>query len=350
MKDCIIAITILLATSLTSTPLFAKPISKIKASLQAGIERDSNVLKTFDSNISDELTRVLLKLKGVKIWNNNSLRVHYYGGGKKFFTKTEQDTLTQQFTSKYNLSCKKNSFSLKGKFKWQDERDKRDTSNIDTNEDYILFNAAGFFSRKLNSTVRLNLSAEIEDFIYGPDKPFDYLRHRYLIALRRKISPSFSVGINYALSQQRFTSQDRTDTMQEAGTEMQFSRQFIFNVAYTFQHNSSNSDFYDYNNHKLTAVLTAPIEISNYTIILNILGILQIRNFPALYKVDEEGERYLLTGAEAENFNSIIAKLSGKIVKNLFWEFKFSRYSNETASRGGDFSRSLIYGGMRFDI
>jgi hypothetical protein len=82
-------------------------------------------------------------------------------------------------------------------------------------------------------------------------------------------------------------------------------------------------------------------------ITLHLLGSLQIRRYPAIFISDEEGQRFLFSDSEENNFNTLTVKVTKRLTNNLTAELKFSRYSNELSDREASFERNLIMLGMR---
>lgn len=324
----------------------------LKATLQAGFEWDSNVFKTFNSSRDDFLARALFKLDGKKtLSKKDRLSANYFVGGKKFFSLNEQDTIIQQCDVNYlHLFQAKNRLIFDSRFKIQNERNKRDDSGEDINEDYLLTNAHLTFIQLLPLNIKLSAKGLVELFRFGDDAAYDYFRQRYRLQLRRKLYRPLSVGIHYAYARQHFEQQDRHDQLHGGGIDFQYYKQLLLKVGYNYQFNFSPGDFYQYQNHRFDLLATIPISLSSYTIILNILGRIQLKRYPAVYRRDEEEQRLLLTDAEAENLNSLVAKLTGRIVKNLNWELKYSYYGNELLYHENTFSRQILHAGLRLEF
>lgn len=325
---------------------------QLQGSLQNALEYDGNVLKTFQRPRGDGLFRLLLKLNGqLPLSANNHLGTELLIGGKKFFRDSEQDAVLQEFTPRLEHRFREGlDWALQGRLKTQWEREKRDLALIDVNEDYLILDGGQTWHFPVAHLLSLSLENEVEQFNFGSDRPFDYLRQRHRLELRKSFSPRLSHGLAYTFTQQLFSKLDRDDLAHAATLDLRYFHLLLLQFAYTFQHISSSEAIYDYNNHRLELLLTWPIDVGQYLVTLNLMGTLQLKKYPAVYVSDEEGQRLLLTDAEHENFNSLVIKLSGKIVDNFSWEAKFSRYSNELSTAAEGFSRLLAGAGVRYDF
>src|SRR5690606_34236248 len=121
-----------------------------------------------------------------------------------------------------------------------------------------------------------------------------------------------------------------------------------FSFQYQFEKNNSNVDLFDSTNHRFTLLVSHLLgkktnDPDSALFSIHLLTTLQVRNFPSVDAFTEEGERYLLTSAEDQNFNHITFKLAYHPTESWTVETKYSRFSNEFSSQDSEFSRNLYY-------
>lgn len=324
---------------------------------QTGFEFDSNVLKTFDQNESDFLTRILLHADGnILDTEKTTIKLDYNGGGKIFFERDEQNMIIQSLNIPIAVKMgDRNNLSFKTSFKYQNENNDQDAQNLDVNEDYLSIRQAAAWAVMPTDKNRLKFSGEFGYFHFYPRNSFSFFSERLGIEYRYKLKSRIWVSSAYGLSLQQFQSSDRSDTEHELSAGLHAFIIPYFSLKYQFEINKSTVDLYDSTNHRVTLLIShlfgkkAQQEESSLFSI-HFLATLQIRNFPSVTAETQEGVRYLLTGAEDQNFNHVTLKLSYHPKEAWALETKYSRFSNELASQNINFSRNLYYFGLRYSL
>lgn len=335
----------------------------IKNTIQAGIEYDTNVFKTFGASQNDFLTRILFKSRGAYLPHPQwKLGWNYQGGGKKYFDLDPQDTLIQYV--KLPIVWGPLPFltlTLSPEFKYQNEKNKIDPSSIDINED--------FFSTTIQLRARISLpksfwvasSGAFTYFSFDPTDNFSFYREWGSVSFHKNFERQIHLGIYYSHIRQQFQASSREDQQNQISGILQYLRVPFVSARYTYQNSDSSNPTLSFTNHKVSLILSLPfgsrepsktrtdidLTDSSSLFALHVLGTLQLKRFPSVFNFTDEGTRFLLTGAEDENFNSILIKLSYHPESWMAVEGKYTRYSNELSSQQDSFSRSLFYGGVR---
>ncbi|MCB1197780.1 MAG: hypothetical protein KDK51_05355 [Deltaproteobacteria bacterium] len=323
---------------------------------QTGFEYDSNVLKTFDQSQSGFLTRLLLHADGNFLQGNQSkLSLQYNVGGKIFFDHTEQNMIIQSFDMPWSIQLnKKQNVLFKTSFKHQNENDDRDPDNLDVNEDFLSVREEAAWTVQPNAKNRLKLQGQFGYFHFFPRSSFSFFSERVGLEYRYQLKSRIWVSTQYGLSFQQFQNSDRSDTEHEFSIGLHSFIIPYFSLKYQFEINESSVDLYDSTNHRITLLISHLFgqrdkqEASLFSI--HFLATLQVRNFPSVTAQSQEGVRFLLTGAEDQNFNHITLKLSYHPRDAWALEAKYSRFSNELSSQDIHFSRDLYYIGFRHSI
>jgi hypothetical protein len=334
-------------------------------SLQSGIEFDSNVFKTFGGSEGDFLLRSFFKSLGsYSPTESTKLSWDYQGGGKVFFDKTEKDTLIQFVEFPFSWQpASRVEIVLNPDFKYQHERSGVDPTQLDLNEDYYSTTTKLDFRFFLPSGWLIEPFTGFTYFRFSPTLNYSFFREWGGATLQKTVGSLYAYGAQYSYGRQQFDSSDREDREHQVSGFIQYLRVPFFSVRYTFERTNSSLDQFSFNNHRITLLLSVPIlprENSDSAggevgmppalFALHLLGTLQLKRFPSVFDYTAEGQRYLLTGAEDDNFNSVVAKLSFHPFARWAFEAKYTRHSNELSSQQSSFSRSLYYTGARFSF
>lgn len=338
---------------------------QVRNTIQLGFEYDSNVLKTFSQSDGDGLLRVLFSNRGVWAFSpEGSLRWGYQGGGKKYFAMTEQDTLIQYVEVSPTFRITPTfSVSLTPNFKYQNESDSLDgpaTAALDINEDYWSTNPQLSFFWNLPKGFGLGLAGEFTYFQFDPQQNYSFFRERGSVSIRKSLYGPLNMAAQYAYGKQQFEIGNREDREHEASTTFSYVSVPYASVRYTFQDVESSDAQFSNTNHRVTVVFSLPFgrreesedrlndeDNTSSLFAFHVIGTVQFRSFPSVFGFTEEGKRFLLTGTEDENFNSLLFKLSYHPIPRFVVEAKYTRYSNELSNQQDNFRRSLVYGGVR---
>lgn len=323
-----------------------------KLTLQAGPEYDTNVFKNFNNPADDFLLRILGKYLTTLSSENSQTSFNVQLGGKKYFNQSEQDMIIASFEMPVRFKLGDRSFlSFEPEFKYQNERDLVDGNGADINEDFFSSGLNVNYLLQASAMLKFNFLASVNHFYFNKNSAFRFLRESG--GLRVTLSPKkwFSMFSQYLFSPEQFTAIDRQDYEHALSSGFQFTHRLIFSGAYTYQKRLSSSDVFEFTSHRMNLALSFPmLEKKNKEPLLSVhlLGALQIRDYPSVFGSTVEGERFLLSGSEDDNFNSFTAKLTLHATTHSAIEAKMTRYSNELSTAEIDFSRSLYYAGLRY--
>jgi hypothetical protein len=165
---------------------------KIETSVQAGMEYDSNVFKTFNNENGDFLTRLLFKNKG-NYWTHPSLSIgwDYQGGGKKFIHDDAQDQIIQTASLPLHwVPSSKFQLFFEPDLKYQNERNKLDADLDDINEDFLSTKSALRMFIALPNGFNIQPMGSFTYFHFYPNQTFSFARKK--AALRSKEDPKTS--------------------------------------------------------------------------------------------------------------------------------------------------------------
>ncbi|MCB0308075.1 MAG: outer membrane beta-barrel protein, partial [Bdellovibrionales bacterium] len=236
---------------------------------------------------------------------------------------------------------------------YQNERDKIDSLGADINEDYFSSSIIVSLYFFLPKAFKIQSFGGVSYFSFEQNKSFSYLKEWGGARVTKDFGRWFSLFLQSYYSTQQFRSLSRKDREYSISSGIRVQSDFIFNGSYTFQSADSSNPALSFDNHRVNLGLSVPLlskpnDLGEPLVNIHLLGTLQIRNYPSVFGFTVEGERFLLSGAEDDNFNSITAKLTVHPHKHWVCESKYTRYSNELSSSQIAFRRSLLYGGVRY--
>jgi hypothetical protein len=333
---------------------------KIETSVQAGMEYDSNVFKTFNNENGDFLTRLLFKNKG-NYWTHPSLSIgwDYQGGGKKFIHDDAQDQIIQTASLPLHwVPSSKFQLFFEPDLKYQNERNKLDADLDDINEDFLSTKSALRMFIALPNGFNIQPMGSFTYFHFYPNQTFSFAREEGGVTVERR-SKNIATGVTYTFFKQQFKESFREDSIQEISPYIQYLGKPFTALSYSYQVNNSNDPAFSFDNHKinfLTSFLFGKIhgddtaERPQARFSFHLIATLQLKNYDSVFSETPEGERFLVTGSEDENFNNLIAKLNYHFHRNWALETKYTRISNDLTNQLTKFARSIYYGGLRYDF
>lgn len=339
--------------------------SKIETSVQSGFEFDTNVLKSFGSFKNDFLSRVHFKNQGeIDLLKKTSLFWDYQGGGKKYFSHDEQDTLIQYAEIKLDQYLRNGvRLILEPNIKFQNERNKLDTQKVDVNEDYVSYHVNARLWIPIHEKITLIPQGSFAYFHFIPNQEFSFLKESGSLLTQINAGSLFFFGLKYGYTQQQFDDSLRKDREHQFSSFVRYQGKPFFSLGYTFEDSNSNLSEFSFNKHHFNFLLSWIFSNENDSALeelikkdrdsffsFHLLASLQLRTFPAVYEFANEGQRFLLTGEDDENFNSIALKIGYHFKKKWALEGKYTRYSNELSSIENAFNRSLYYLGARYEF
>lgn len=333
---------------------------QIDTSLQAGMEYDSNVYKTFKNEDRDFLTRILLKNTG-NYWLNPllSLGWDYQGGGKKFIHNDAQDQIIQSISLPIRwIPNKKIQVFFEPNLKYQNESDKFDPNRNDVNEDFLSSKGLLRFVIALPSGFNLQPMGSFTYFHFYPNPTFSFVREETGLTIERR-QKNLALGVEYDFLKQQFDHSFRGDTIHEFTPYVQYLKQPFLALSYSYQINRSSDPAFSFDNHKINFLASFLFGKKIYDnddssplarFSLHFIATLQLKNYNSVFAETPEGYRYLVTGSEDENFNNLVVKFNYHFFRKWAVETKYTRISNELTNQQTKFSRSIYYAGLRFDF
>jgi hypothetical protein len=339
---------------------------RLDNSLQAGPEYDTNVYRTYAAPVEDELVRLLFRSRAaIGLSDSWMAGWNFQLGGKLFFHESAQNLLIQYIEVPLTWSPTENLFvTLAPDFKLQYEAPSLDNPDPvlaqDINED--------FHSTTSQVAVRWTLPAGFSAEPYGS---FTYYRFRTIptysyyqekggIVLKKFLFSSMALGAQYAYLGQQFYDTNRADRQHEFSGFFQYLGLPYFTARYTYERSTSNDPLFSFRNHRVTLTASVPFgerrgdpagafseDDPSSLFALHAICTLQFKNYPSVFAEPVEGQRYLQTGAEDDNFNQLLLKLTIHPTKRWAFETKFTQYASGTSNQPFSFGRSLSYAGLR---
>jgi len=332
---------------------------RLQHSVQTGLEYDSNVYRTFQAKRDDILLRALLKQKGTYAFHDRAqLGWIYQLGGKKYFEESGQDTLIQSLEVPLMVNLTDVlGLGLTQDFKLQLEDGDVDAAAGDVNEDYLSYSVR--FHPRLSprewTWLRIEPSGSFSYFDFSPAPNFSFMRQSLGLRLQYNLGSQVSATTSYSYSLQQFYNTNRDDSDHLVSVGLARLGDLYSSISYAYEANRSSLTGFSFDRHQIATVLSYTFgqhgstqgEAQEGRYGIHLLGTLQLRSLPAVYNFDAEGQRFLLTGAEDENFNSLVLKLTYHLRHYLAFEGKITRYSNEFSKLQGGFARVMAYLGVR---
>lgn len=350
---------LLIAAALNIGVTDANENLKIENSIQTGVEYDTNVFKTFSGSEQDFLTRLLLQSKG-DYWVNQNFTWgwDYQGGGKKFIHDDAQDQIIQSVAVplRFALSAPVQ-ILLEPDFKYQNENNKLDAGGDDVNEDFLSTKSQVRIFVALPHRFFLIPQGAFTYFHFYPDQTFSFYREEMGLSVEKRIQ-NFTLGLSYDYLRQQFQNSFRVDSIQEVSPYLQFMKTPFVSLRYTYQTNHSNDPVFSFTNHKISLLSsflfgkykTQRENLPSAMFSLHFIGTLQLKNYSSVTAETPEGERFLVTSSEEENFNNLIVKFNYHFYKKWSFETKYTRVSNDLTNQATHYARSLYYAGLRYDF
>lgn len=318
--------------------------TSFKNTLVVGSEYDSNVFKTYSDaeRRGDGLTRAYFSNKGDVVSRDSRERVGYHLqlGGKKYFTASDEDAILGNGMMTYSHLFREDlsstlDLAVKGKLQSQSYGD--------------------FADMRVAEAVRYDLS---ENYFYTGRVSYElftfdtkaYTYHEGVLhnELGWRMKPVVFTGrylFGNTLFPEALPSKSRWDQSHDFGLSLQYHEALLFQLGYDYVLSTSNESVYDYDAHRVSALLG--YEVFRGTM-LNLLATLNYRVFKRENKAavedqqKEEVTRLVRSESEDLTFNSIIVNVSQRLTEQLSLEVKYSRYSNELSSISDHFSRHLV--------
>lgn len=315
---------------------------------QFGIEYDDNVFKTFNTADNDFLLKLLLKTEQDATVGDHRFGLAFQGGGRKYITLPEQDTIIGQLDLSWNWSITEElTLELSNELKGQLESGTQNSANTDITENFVSNVGRFQLSSPFIEKMRQQLYVKIIYFTFFGDLPIDFTEEHFGTVVSRPFGPSWSANAGYDFSLSQFPnspSLNRNDYQHEVSAGVSYVGPFLLNLGYAYLDDQSSVPAFSSTGHKISTLFSLALGDS---LTLQLLGTLQIRSYRAIVTSDLEGTRLLFSDSEDTNFNTVTVKLSKRFSPNWAAELKYSRFSNEFSDREDAFSRNLFMLGLR---
>lgn len=333
-----------------------------KTSIQAGTEYDSNVYKTFQQGDNDFLARIFLKNEGT-YWANPKFSTgwDYQGGGKKFIHDDAQDQIIQSLSIPFHYIPTSNfQIILEPNVKYQNERNKLDAAKTDINEDFLSTKTQLRFFIGLPNHFNIQPQGSFTYFKFFPNETFSFFREEGGISVEKRFS-NIVFGVDYDYFKQQFQDSFRKDSIHEISPYIQYLRNPFIALSYGYQFNNSNDPAFSFHNNKvnfLTSFLFGKRKKRDENdqtqpearFSLHVIATIQFKKYSSVFSETPEGQRFLVTSSEDENFNSAVVKFNYHFIRNWAVETKYTLTTNNLTNQQTEFSRSLYYAGLRYDF
>jgi|GEM_PF-3886190 len=326
-----------------------------KYHLQTGFEWDSNIFKNFSQKKKGFLFRALLH-HNIELANTDRFKakIKYNSGGKIFFLEPEQNLMIHGLDIPMQWRYK-NGFGLRlnTSVKYQNENNMTDPQNLDLNEDFLSVRER--FDLQLIDTKKNKFSFQghLGYFHFFPRTSFGFFDQHLAIDYRHQLHSKIWGGVSYAAGFEQFKRSKRKDHTHQWTAQLQAFFIPYISLKYHFELNRSSNPLFDSDGHRITFLLShlfkgiSQEDQEKGMFSVHFLATLLLKNFPSVTSETIEGERFLVTGAEDQNFNQLTLKLAYHLHQKWALEAKYSRFSNDLTSQNISFSRNLIYLGLR---
>lgn len=329
---------------------FIKEDLNLESSLLLSSEYDDNAYKTFDTDSADKerdaLFRIFFNSDGDYYFSKrDSIDFKYQLGAKKYMQEDSQDTIINYLETSFNHFILDNhKIGIGGNVKLKNEKE--------GDESFILTSANFDYQYRYRPIFfKINFDALYTYFDFFDNSAFSFHRGRYGLLISKSLFADYIFGtIGYHLENQHFVDRltgyddKRKDLKHEGALYLDLQKFVLLRGGFVYQDSNSNLDELSFTSYKVIFQLS---KIFYERLTIMFLTVLLSKNYPSVSDVTEEGERFILTSQEEENFNSIISKISWEMRRDLFLEFKYSRFSNELSNEEDPFNRNLFNMGLR---
>ncbi len=325
---------------------------RTKTRLQVGYEFDNNVRENpTDSlaNVEDSSARILFHSRLSRRDRHTNLRLEYQGGLQTYLNNSLDNKLINDLSAFFLMKA--------GAFQFGLRSNGRLKVYLSDDLDYASGKAAVFFQPPRVFGFGAEVAAGVAGLEYENFTIFDYATVRYEWSVFRNLAPQLrwraSVArevLDYERASLRFDAPANNlligDDLQEdrawqIRTEVDFTREFLLNVAYSFKHNNSNSFGYDYTRHQFTLLFAVSMFDRVW---LRSLAAVQLKRYAQkslpIFPIDADPER--------EQSNFIIIDVSRDLNDVLSAILRFSYYSNESIVRNRFYDKTLLTLGFDF--
>ncbi|HEX9652450.1 MAG TPA: hypothetical protein VGA99_01965 [bacterium] len=219
--------------------------------------------------------------------------------------------------------------------------------------DYASGTAELYVQTPFFSNITSELAFQVAGIDYQNFTIFDYSENQFKWQFSRKLTPGLSSAFEFGFRQIRY---NRTLNFDPANPEfglkqeddnykfflqLNYSKKFLLNLSYAFQHNTSNTVGYGYNRHQVILVFGTPLFSGIW---LRGYGAYQSKRYSdkgiPMFPVDIDTER--------DESNFFIADLSKDLKPGLTAMARLAFYNNESIIRSRFYRKLLLTAGFDF--
>lgn len=325
---------------------------RIKNRLQTGFEHDSNIRESVEDSantLSDTSLRLLFESRATRFGPKNQFKLTYRGGLQAYSEHNIENKLINELQGRAAFKVAKFvvGAQVNGKLKLY----------LNDILDYSSGGASAFTQFPAVLNVQPRLTFGLRNVHYQNFSAFDYSEIYLSWAASKKLGKRtaftatltaartdydrFALTFDEVNSTFLFDRERQRDHAYAAKLQLNYSKRYLLNLSYAFQHNTSNSFGYGYNRHQLTVVFGVPLPRQVW---LRGYGALQIKHYRdenlPVFPTDIDTER--------EESNFFIIDVSKDLTPSLSALTRFAYYDNESIIRGRFYSKSLLTLGLDF--
>lgn len=330
------------------------PRWRTKTRVQSSFEFDDNIREApgdSSSLLEDSSLRLIFHSKATRTSKQSRLALEYKGGLQTYLQNEIENKLVNEIKVGTHLNIGRLQFGARGNGRLK----------IYLNDvlDYASGNLEIFARRPTVGNLRAEIGLKADAISYQTHSIYNVRAAQIRGALARRIAHGLNLKLALARSTRfydRFALafESAVDNLQVTGTRQKdrswqiralatYSRGFLVNVNYEFQHLDSNSFGYAFHRHQLSVVFGVPLSRKTW-----------LRGFAALQikKYSEESLPIFPTDVDTERdeSNFIIIDLSRDLTANLTAIARLATYSNESIIRDRFYRKSLLTLGFDFRL
>ncbi len=327
---------------------------RTKTRLQTSYEFDDNIRENPNDSlglIKDSSVRFIFHSKATRRAAKSRLAFEYQGGLQTYFQNSLENKLINEIKASTLVRLGRLQLGARG-----NGRLKIYLSDV---LDYASGNLEVFVRPPAFTNLQAEIGVKTDGITYQNHSIFDFSAVQVSVALSRKLTPGLSLRLaltrgtrsynrlaqvfNSEIDNLRETRVRQKDESWQLRSMASYSRGFVINLTYMFQHLDSNSFGYTFNRHQVSVVFGVPLSRKTW---LRGFGAVQIKNYA------EDSQPILTTDLDTERdeSNFLIIDLSRDLTDNLTAIARFATYRNESVTRDLFYRKSLLTLGFDFRL
>ncbi|MFQ5605055.1 MAG: hypothetical protein ACE5HS_17435 [bacterium] len=321
------------------------PDWRVKNRLQLGYEFDSNIRESASDSarkIADTSLRFLFHSRASRVSPRTRIEINYKGGLQTYFGKAIENKLINELDFTSGIKIQNWVAGLRGagrlKVYLNDQLD-YSTGSV---EAYLRPPAIYHFQNEI--------SFKLSGLSYQNFPSFNFRENQLSGSISRKLTSRLTGRVQMSIKSvfydrivlistveqpEDFFEIKLQDDAYQLTFGLNYSKSFLININYTFQHNNSNSKVFDYNKHLFVLIFGMPLPKGVW---LRGYGAAQIKDYfeqtLPIHLRDIDTER--------DESNFFILDLSKDVNSSLNALLRFAYYNNESIIRSRFYSKSLL--------